>query len=117
MRFASTANPLIWAVEIDVIVSREARKLAPRREALLLSHADLVRRIAYHLFQRRNYVDIDDLIQAGMRGLRAAIVGHGNGAARSFEAHASASIREAMLEFVRKSDWSHRQPKSLHINA
>jgi RNA polymerase sigma factor (sigma-70 family) len=82
--------------------------LAPRREALFLGHADLVRRIACHLFQRRNYVDIDDLIQAGMRGLRAAVVGYERGAAKSFEGYATVYIREAMLEFVRKSDWSRR---------
>jgi len=54
---------------VAVIAGRESRKLEPRREALLLSRAELVRRIAYHLFRRRNYVDIDDLIQAGMGGL------------------------------------------------
>ena len=85
------------------------RKLAPHREALLLSHADLVRRIAYHLFQRRNYVDVDDLIQAGMVGLREAIRGHRHHAAGSIEAYASVRIRGAMLDFVRKSDWSLRR--------
>jgi len=93
---------------VAVIAGRESRKLEPRREALLLSRAELVRRIAYHLFRRRNYVDIDDLIQAGMGGLRAAIAGYGYGAGRSFEAYASVCIREAMLEFVRKSDCSVR---------
>jgi RNA polymerase sigma factor for flagellar operon FliA len=87
---------------------RESKKLAPQREALLLSHAGLVRRIAYHLFQRRNYVDVDDLIQVGMVGLRAAIVGYGHDAGGSFEAYASVRIRGAMLDFVRKSDWSLR---------
>jgi RNA polymerase sigma factor for flagellar operon FliA len=93
-----------------VVVKRASGKLAPHREALLLRHADLVKRIAYHLFQRRNYVDVDDLIQVGMGGLRAAIVGYGHDAARSFEANASVCIREAMLEFVRNSDWSLRSP-------
>jgi RNA polymerase sigma factor for flagellar operon FliA len=85
---------------------RESKKLAPQREALLLCHAGLVRRIAYHLFQRRNYVDVDDLIQVGMVELRAAIVGYGHDAAAPFEAYASVRIRGAMLDFVRKSDWS-----------
>lgn len=93
-----------------MIASRDSRKLAPRREAL--DHANLVRRIACHLFQRRNYVDIDDLIQAGMGGLRTAIVGYGRGPARSFEVYASGCIREAMLEFVRTSDWSLRPGSS-----
>ena len=91
-----------------MIASRESRRLAPNREALFLGHAELVRRIACHLFQRRNYVDIDDLIQAGMRGLRAAIVGYRHGAAKAFEVYATVCIREAMLDFVRKSDWSRR---------
>jgi RNA polymerase sigma factor (sigma-70 family) len=70
------------------------------------AHRELVKRIAYHLFRRRTYVDVDDLIQAGMSGLREALPGHERDSAKLFEDYASVLIRGAMLDFVRKSDWS-----------
>jgi len=79
-----------------------------RSEALLLSYTERVRCIAHHLFRRRHYVDVDDLIRAGMIGLMEAIREHGSETTGFFEAHASVRIREAMLEFVRESDWSLR---------
>jgi hypothetical protein len=63
------------AIEIDVTEVAERRKLTARHDALLLGYTGLVRHIAYHLFRRRNYVDVDDLIHAGMAGLSAAIRG------------------------------------------
>lgn len=84
----------------------EVGELAARQDALLSGHTDLVRRIAYHLFRRRNYVDVDDLIEAGMVGLREAMRGHERDSAEVFEAYASVLIRGAMLDFVRRSDWS-----------
>ena len=87
-------------------LSAEAGEMAARREALLSEHSDLVRRVAFHLFRRRNYVDVDELIQAGMLGLRKAMRGHEHDSAEVFEAYASAVIRGVMLDFVRNSDWS-----------
>src|SRR5467141_674584 len=58
----------------------------PQQE-LVLRHADLVKRIAYHLVSRMPpNVEVDDLIQSGMIGL---------------------------LDEVRKSDWT---PRSVHRN-
>jgi DNA-directed RNA polymerase specialized sigma subunit len=94
--------------DIDVPVMAESRILAARHDALLLGYTDLVRYIAYHLFRRRNYVDVDDLIDAGMVGLSENIHRHGHHTAGSLEADVSACIRAAMLDFVRKSDWSLR---------
>jgi len=85
-----------------------SRKFPARSEVLLLNYTGRVRCIAHHLFRRRHYVDVDDLIRAGMIGLMEAIREHGNEATGFFEAHASIRIREAMLEFVRESDWSLR---------
>jgi RNA polymerase sigma factor for flagellar operon FliA len=84
----------------------EAGELSIRRDTLLSGHTYLVRRIAYHLFRRRHYADVDELIQAGMVGLREAMRGHEQHTAEVFEAYASVLIREAMLDFVRKADWS-----------
>jgi DNA-directed RNA polymerase sigma subunit (sigma70/sigma32) len=96
------------AIEINAPVTAESRKLAARHEALLREHSGLVRRIAYHLFRRRHYVNVEDLIQAGMVGLLEAIRGHRLDTPGSFEAYASVRIRGAMLDFVRTSDWSLR---------
>ena len=75
-------------------------------------HAALVKRIAFHLINRLPpSVQVDDLIQAGMVGLLEA---HGNfdstqGA--SFETYAGIRIRGAMLDEIRKLDWT---PRSVH---
>ena len=96
------------AIEINAPATAESRKLAARHEALLREHSGLVRRIAHHLFRRRHYVNVEDLIQAGMVGLLEAIRGHRLDTPGSFEAYASVQIRGAMLDFVRTSDWSLR---------
>ncbi len=75
-------------------------------------HAALVKRIAYHLINRLPpNVQVDDLIQAGMVGLLEA---HGNFDANqgaSFETYAGIRIRGAMLDEIRKLDWT---PRSVH---
>jgi hypothetical protein len=83
-------------------------ELVARREALLTRYGDLVTRIADHLFRGRRYVDVEDLIGAGRIGLLRAIREYGLEKARTFELHADARIREAMLEFVRDSAWTLR---------
>jgi RNA polymerase sigma factor FliA len=94
------------AIEVVATMVAESGELAVRREALLSEHTNLVRAIAYQLFRRRHHVDVADLIQAGMVGLGAAMSGHEHDTAEVFEAYASVLIREAMLDVVRKSDWS-----------
>jgi RNA polymerase sigma factor FliA len=88
--------------------ARYPSELAAQREALILRYTELVKRIAFHLFRRRRYVAVDDLIRAGRVGLLQAIREYGQERAGSFESYVNARIREAMLEFVRDSDWSLR---------
>jgi len=83
----------------------ESEELTVRRDALRSEHTDLVRAIAYQFFRRQNHVDVAALIQAGMTGLGTAMRGHERDTAEVFEAYASALIREAMLDVVRRSDW------------
>jgi DNA-directed RNA polymerase specialized sigma subunit len=80
-------------------------KFSAEYEALIREHAGLVRCIAYHLFRRRRYVNVDDLIRAGMIGLFEAVYGFGQETTGSFEDYASGRIRQTMLAFVRASDW------------
>ncbi|MDQ2068457.1 RNA polymerase sigma factor FliA [Natronospira bacteriovora] len=79
---------------------------------LVLRHAGLVKRIAYHLAARLPAtVDVEDLIQAGMVGLLEAGSQYSDDRGASFETYAGIRIRGAMLDEIRKSDWT---PRSVH---
>ncbi|HMD29126.1 MAG TPA: sigma-70 family RNA polymerase sigma factor, partial [Steroidobacteraceae bacterium] len=80
----------------------------PQQE-LVLRHADLVKRIAYHLVSRMPpNVEVDDLIQSGMIGLLDAAKHYSATKGANFETYAGIRIRGAMLDEVRKSDWTPR---------
>ena len=84
------------------------------QEELVLKHADLVKRIAYHLVSRMPpNVEVDDLIQSGMIGLLDAAKHYSATKGANFETYAGIRIRGAMLDEVRKSDWT---PRSVHRN-
>ncbi|MDT8406930.1 MAG: RNA polymerase sigma factor FliA [Methylococcales bacterium] len=81
-------------------------------EENLLRHAPLVRRIAHHLHARLpESIKIEDLIQAGMLGLLEAARHYDAGQGASFETYAGIRIRGAMLDEVRRADWT---PRSVH---
>ena len=91
-----------------------ANELAAQ-EQLVSEHAGLVKRIAFHLLGRLpSHVDVDDLIQAGMLGLLMAGKSYVNDKGANFETYAGIRIRGAMLDEVRKSDWT---PRSVHRKA
>ncbi|HAB56006.1 MAG TPA: RNA polymerase sigma factor FliA [Cellvibrionales bacterium] len=86
-------------------------------ESMLLveRHAPLVKRIAYHLLARLpDSVQVDDLIQSGLEGLLEAAGNYDKAKGASFETFAGIRIRGAMLDEMRRGDWS---PRSLHRNA
>lgn len=75
-------------------------------------HAELVRRIAHHLAARLPAsVEVDDLVQAGMLGLIEAARNFDGEQGASFETYASIRIRGAMIDEIRKGDWT---PRSVH---
>lgn len=81
-------------------------------DALVMRHAELVKRIAYHLAGRLPAsVEVDDLIQAGMLGLLEAAANFSTGRGASFETYAGIRIRGAMIDALRKLDWA---PRSVH---
>jgi RNA polymerase sigma factor FliA len=85
------------------------------QEALVLRHAELVKRIAYHLAGRLPpSVEVEDLIQAGMLGLLEAAGNFSAGRGASFETYAGIRIRGAMIDALRKLDWA---PRSVHRKA
>lgn len=81
---------------------------------LVERHASLVKRIAHHLMARLPAsVIVDDLIQAGMIGLLEATKNFDGTKGASFETFAGIRIRGAMLDEIRKGDWT---PRSVHKN-
>jgi RNA polymerase sigma factor for flagellar operon FliA len=78
-------------------------------DELVHRHATLVKRIAWHLKGRMPAsVDIGDLIQAGMIGLLEAARNYVPSRNSSFEAYAGIRIRGAMLDELRRIDWTPR---------
>lgn len=79
---------------------------------LVTKHAPLVKRIAYHLVGRMPpSVQVDDLMQAGMIGLLEAANNYDPSQGASFETYAGIRIRGAMLDEIRRTDWT---PRSVH---
>lgn len=84
-------------------------------DALVVRHAELVKRIAYHLAGRLPAsVEVDDLIQAGMIGLLEAAAHYSADRGASFETYAGIRIRGAMIDALRRLDWA---PRSVHRKA
>ena len=97
--------------------ARAYESTVPAREMdeLVRRHADLVKRIAYHLAGRLPpQVEVEDLIQSGMMGLLEAAQHYTSGRGASFETYAGIRIRGAMLDALRKLDWA---PRSVHRKA
>ena len=82
---------------------------------LIARHAPQVKRIAYHLLSRLPAsVQVDDLIQAGMLGLLEAARRYDPVQGTGFATFAEPRIRGAMLDEIRKGDWT---PRSVHRKA
>jgi RNA polymerase sigma factor for flagellar operon FliA len=100
--------------EISVDVCKPERSSA-NTDSLVMRHAELVKRIAYHLAGRLPAsVEVADLIQAGMLGLIEAASNYTADRGASFETYAGIRIRGAMLDALRKLDWA---PRSVHRKA
>ncbi|MDX1498772.1 MAG: RNA polymerase sigma factor FliA [Woeseiaceae bacterium] len=85
---------------------------SPSTEELVAEHVELVKRIAQHLAARLPAsVEIDDLMQAGMVGLLEAANNFDPSRGASFKTYAGIRIRGAMLDDIRKYDWT---PRSVH---
>ena len=75
----------------------------------------LVKRIALHLAARLpNSIDLDDLMQAGMVGLLEAAANFDETRGANFDTYAGIRIRGAMLDEVRKLDWTPRSVFQKH---
>ena len=92
-----------------------AYNVQQNKTLLLEKHTVLVKRIAYHLMARLPAsVLVDDLIQSGMIGLFEAANNFDHSKGASFETFAGIRIRGAMLDEIRRGDWT---PRSVHKNS
>ncbi|MET4162612.1 RNA polymerase sigma factor for flagellar operon FliA [Marinobacterium sp. MBR-111] len=83
-------------------------------QELIEEYTPLVRRIAHHLLARLpSHVVLDDLLQAGMMGLLEAAKRYDSSKGASFETYAGIRIRGAIIDEVRRGDWT---PRSVHRN-
>ncbi|NBU58661.1 MAG: RNA polymerase sigma factor FliA [Betaproteobacteria bacterium] len=90
------------------------RAVATATERLVIEHAPLVKRIAYHFMTRLpSSVQVDDLIQVGLIGLMDAAENFDDGQGAQFETYAVQRIRGAMLDELRQADWL---PRSVRRN-
>ncbi|MBB6094232.1 RNA polymerase sigma factor for flagellar operon FliA [Povalibacter uvarum] len=97
------------------VAAYKAGKPSRETDAMVMRHAELVKRIAYHLAGRLPAsVEVSDLIQAGMLGLLEAAANYTADRGASFETYAGIRIRGAMLDALRKLDWA---PRSVHRKA
>lgn len=97
------------------MVKANAYSTQSDKAAILEQHTVLVKRIAYHLLARLPAsVLVDDLIQSGMIGLLEAANNFDNTKGASFETFAGIRIRGAMLDEIRRGDWT---PRSVHKNS
>lgn len=84
-------------------------------QQIVEQHGALVKRIAHHLMARLPAtVILEDLIQAGMVGLLEAAKKYDASKGASFETYAGIRIRGAIIDEVRRGDWT---PRSVHRNA
>ena len=97
------------------MVKAKAYNKSIDKTMLLEKHTVLVKRIAYHLLARLPAsVIVDDLIQSGMIGLFEAANNFDSTKGASFETFAGIRIRGAMLDEIRRGDWT---PRSVHKNS
>jgi RNA polymerase sigma factor FliA len=100
---------------VNAASAYSASRAPGEADRLVLQHAELVKRIAYHLAGRLPpSVEVDDLIQAGMLGLLEAASNYASNRGASFETYAGIRIRGAMIDALRKLDWA---PRSVHRKA
>jgi RNA polymerase sigma factor for flagellar operon FliA len=76
------------------------------RDALILEHYPMVRKVAYRMARRLpQCVDAEDLVNIGIIGLIDAVDRFEPGRAPSFAAYARIRVQGAIVDEMRKNDW------------
>ena len=91
--------------------AQEAAKFA-RRDGLVLEHLRLVRMIAVSVHEKLPvYVDLDDIVQAGVIGLVEAANKFDSNRQGIFAFYAKHRIKGAILDSLRQLDWASRDTR------
>ena len=91
--------------------AQEAAKFA-RRDGLVLEHLRLVRMIAVSVHEKLPvYVDLDDIVQAGVIGLVEAANKFDSNRQGVFAFYAKHRIKGAILDSLRQLDWASRDTR------
>ena len=81
----------------------------PNYDELMTEYAPFVKRIAYHMITRLpSNIQLEDIVQTGMIGLFEALKGYDMSKGASFETYARIRIQGAMIDEVRRCDWTPR---------
>jgi RNA polymerase sigma factor for flagellar operon FliA len=76
------------------------------RDALILAHYPMVRRVAYRMVSRYpSCVEVDDLVSIGVQGLIEAVDRYESDRDASFAAYARIRVKGTILDALRMSDW------------
>ncbi len=90
--------------EVDAISGE-----APNYDVLMTEYAPFVKRVAYHMITRLpSHIQLEDIVQTGMIGLFEALKGYDVSKGASFETYARIRIQGAMIDEVRRCDWTPR---------
>lgn len=82
---------------------------APNYDEMMTQYAPLVKRVAYHMMGRLpSSIHLEDMVQAGMIGLFEVLKGYDMSRGASFETYARIRIQGAMIDEVRRGDWTPR---------
>jgi RNA polymerase sigma factor FliA len=88
----------------------EMPRLSGEQERMLLDHLPIVRFLARRIHERLpQYVDIEDLVSAGVVGLMDAFTKFDPAKKVQFRSYAQFRIRGAILDSLRTLDWSPRE--------
>lgn len=94
---------------VNSALQRESGHWNQGSDDVIRNYVPTVRRAAYHLVGRLpDSVQVDDLVQAGMLGLLDAYQKYDSEQGASFETYAHKRIRGAMLDELRKCNWTPR---------
>jgi RNA polymerase sigma factor for flagellar operon FliA len=82
---------------------------APNYDELMTEYAPFVKRVAYHMITRLpSNIQLEDIVQTGMIGLFEALKAYDMSKGASFETYARIRIQGAMIDEVRRCDWTPR---------
>ena len=92
--------------DVDALSKAESK---PDYDALMTQYAPMVKRVAYHMMGRLPAtIQLEDMVQVGMIGLFEALKAYDTSKGASFETYARIRIQGAMLDEVRRGDWTPR---------